>query len=639
MVTSPSRLILKNEKGFREIAQLMSEPIWIADKDGNVVWYNKTYGKVMGVDKSVIRPEDWRDLPLKGDFGDLREKFEKASKNKTSWKVVFGISSAEGKTKWYIARADPILDEKGELRKWIGFNTEITKQKRIEHELRLSQERYEMASLASESVIWDWNLETNQVQWNQAMERRLKHQLPHLVTDIQWWDEHIHPMDQKRVVEGIQTCIEEKQSSWHDEYRFLKGDGDYAVIKDKGFIVFSDKGKPTRMIGAMSDVTWERKAMERLREAKKSADLANSAKSAFLANVSHEVRTPLSTILGYVELLKSEELDEGSMKEFIDVIERNGHQVLRILDDVLDLAKVESGALEIQEVAFYVEELVRDMKLVMGAKAQQKDLQFSIKVDSEMPKKLLSDPVRIKQVMINMLSNALKFTETGKVELSLSYQQPCLNITVADTGAGISQHLQETIFKPFNQGDPSIQRKYGGSGLGLALARRLCEAMGGKFELVESKVGQGSVFRARFEVRVDNGDKKPKPETNKKREHPLKGNRILVVDDSSEIRLLVQRLLGNAGARVDAASSGKKAVVLASECHYDLILLDIQMPRMDGYETLKEIRKTGCQAPVVALTAHAMKEDREKAMQAGFSSFVTKPMKTDKIIRLVQTLN
>ena len=637
MIDISLRDYFHNEEGFKAIAEKMVQPIWIADPMGNVIWMNQSCRNYTGKDTHNVKVHEWENVCHPIDIDDLRKSFQRSVQDKSHWVGTFKLDFGNGDSRWFLSRADPILDEYGNIQRWIGVNTDITQQKDTEAQLRISKSRYEYASLASRDIIWDWNLGSNDIQWNQAMETQLGYKLPDNTSSLEWWEEHIHPEDREKALAGFLDAVNEGKQFWDEEYRFLKADGSYAVLRDRGYVVFNEKGEPTRMIGAMLDVTWERKAITHLTSSKKAAEKASAAKSNFLANVSHEVRTPLSSILGYAELIKSSDLDKKALNEFITIIERSGHQVLNIIDDVLDLAKVEAGTLEIQRRAFLLKNTLFEALNDTIIRAQDKGVRVDVQIEKQTPEVFVTDPVRLRQVLTNLVGNAVKFTDQGVVKLEVSYKSPCLRLLVSDTGVGIPEKLRKKIFLPFKQGEAKLSPKYEGSGLGLALTRSICQAMHGDLNLVSSKVGEGSVFEATISA---------EPATREElegifpgsEEHPLEGKRILVIDDSGEIRMLVQKLLGKVGANVDAANGGEKGIELALANKYDIILLDIQMPGMDGYDTLKEMKKLGIEAPVCALTAHAMKQDRERAMRAGFEYFVTKPMKVERIVRLVRSL-
>lgn len=637
MVQVAQNIFFANEKGFRRIADLMNEFIWIGDVEGNILWLNSTWRKATGFKAKTINVNDWPKLPLKiQNFKKTLNAYNKNIREQKTWELIWSFKDKKGNEKWLLAVGVPIFDEKGNLFRWLGHHTDITEQKNNEKELGLSKRRYELATLATMDLVWDLDIITQRWTWSPAINKVFGYDLDELETSIEWFFEHIHPEDRERIRASVKRAFNKKLISYQEEYRFQKASGEYAHIFDRGYLLYSNKGEPLRMIGAMADITWQKKAMENLKDAKKAAEIANEAKSAFLANVSHEVRTPLSAILGYAEIIREMAGDNKELIEHLGIIERNGNQVLRIIDDVLDLAKVESGTLEIQKACFKTKHLIEDARALLSSK-RAPGVEFKIETDARLPETLCSDVTRLRQIITNLAGNALKFTKEGEVVLRLEYRAPFLAMSVRDTGPGIRSSIQKNVFEPFNQGDSSISRRFGGTGLGLALTRKLTNSMGGDTLLKWSEPEIGSEFEAI--VRVEEELEKNEPEHHQKVECPLQDNRILVIDDSKDIRILVKTLLGRKGAIVTCASGAQEGIKKLKEDKFDLVLLDIQMPGMDGYQALKEIRKIDVKTPVAALTAHAMKEERDKAFLAGFTGFITKPMQVDSVVSMVNSLH
>ena len=380
--------------------------------------------------------------------------------------------------------------------------------------------------------------------------------------------------------------------------------------------------------------------------AKDQAEQANEAKSAFLANMSHEIRTPLGSVMGFVELMKDANLTRQELSDYVGVVERNSQQVLRIIDDILDLAKIEAGKLLVENIVFSVPELIADFSSLMGFRARENGIDFSVVAESRIPECVSADPTRLRQILTNIVGNAIKFTERGSVEMSIRFEAGELYFAVRDTGRGISPEQAAQLFQPFVQADASTTRKFGGTGLGLALTRRLATAMGGGFFLSESRLGAGSVFVAHVraepthdtayvgtaEMRFSTSGEIAVSLESKR----LKGLKVLVVDDSPDNQTLLSILLKKAGATVDIATDGQMGIDKAVGGQPDVVLMDIQMPRMDGYQALKVLRERGFTRPVIALTAHAMKEERERAAAKGFVDFTTKPINREVLLDMVE---
>ncbi len=375
------------------------------------------------------------------------------------------------------------------------------------------------------------------------------------------------------------------------------------------------------------------------------AERASAAKSAFLANMSHEIRSPLGAIMGFVGLLKDAGVSKDEVSNYLAIIDRNASHLLRIIDDILDLTKVESGKMVVEKIEFPLVEFMADFSSLAGLRARENGIIFEFKCESPLPEFIVTDPTRLRQILSNVVGNAIKFTEKGRVELHVTYEDNRLELTVRDTGRGISSEQREHLFQAFAQADSSTTRKYGGTGLGLILTKKLSEALGGEFKLVESKIGQGSTFEVVLPIAVSQGSKfvtsrnvelttakaADSDETNE-----LRDLEVLLVEDSPDNQFLIQRILLKTGAKVTLANNGAEGVGAALQGHFDIVLMDIQMPVMDGHEAVRTLRQKDYPGPIVALTAHAMKEERERAIESGFSHFLTKPIDRKNLIELLR---
>lgn len=373
------------------------------------------------------------------------------------------------------------------------------------------------------------------------------------------------------------------------------------------------------------------KARKEAEIAKEESDRANRSKSEFLANMSHEIRTPLGVILGFSDLALEESTTAEERKIYRSTIQRNGQMLLALINDVLDLAKVESGKIETEDIETSVESVLQEVVTGFRPVAADKNLQITLEVARPFPAKVLSDPTRIRQVFINVIGNAVKFTRQGRISLKLwatplSNKRTQIYLETTDTGLGISELQQKKLFKPFTQADSSTTREFGGTGLGLVLSRQLAAALGGDFRLTKSLPGKGSTFEFSFEAGEPTeatGDLSPELAT---KNQNVTGLKVLVVDDSSDNQLFLSQLLMKAGALVKTAKDGIEGVEKASSENFDIVLMDLQMPRLDGKEALKRLRDQGYQKPVIAVTANALKGDFEQALESGFDGYITKPI-------------
>lgn len=371
------------------------------------------------------------------------------------------------------------------------------------------------------------------------------------------------------------------------------------------------------------------------------AETANQVKSLFLANMSHEIRTPLGAILGFIDLLNDSGLTPLDRKKYTEIIARNGQQLTQLIDDILDLSKVEAGHLEIENLDMSLPTLLSDVSTLMNQRATDKGLSFTLVRDSNLPETICSDPTRLRQILMNIIGNAVKFTSSGGITVKVSAETSGTNgnqkliFTVDDTGLGISPENRKRLFEWFTQADASTTRKFGGTGLGLALSRRLARSLGGDISLVD-KPEQGSRFIISIANRLSEKQKHELPGATKDNAaHSLAGVRVLVVDDAIDNRILMESLLTRNAVIVDLAENGREAIEKAMNGNHDIVLMDIQMPVCDGLEATMELRGRGYKKPIIALTAHAMREERDKTLAAGCESHLTKPIHLQKLLQVI----
>ncbi len=388
----------------------------------------------------------------------------------------------------------------------------------------------------------------------------------------------------------------------------------------------------------------ERKQIKNVLEvAKKQAEEGTLAKSRFLANMSHEIRTPMNAIMGFSELLADETLtDEQS--DYVGTIRNSGKHLVQLIDDILDFSKIEAGKLDIEMGNCSLKHLFAAVESMMRSVALEKDLKFKVCESSGLPANIHTDQTRLQQCLINLVNNAIKFTEKGHVYLNVSLEdrdnQPFIRFDVEDTGIGIPPEKQKDIFEPFTQADGSTSRKYGGTGLGLAITRQLAELLGGELTLT-SEEGKGSVFSlvipAGLDVAkqplLDSYNMSEQIEIGKeKREQPEFSGNVLVAEDVKTNQILVESLLNKIGLTVTIAEDGLEAVESTLNQEFDLILMDIQMPNMNGYEATQELRQKGITTPIVALTANAMNGDDKKCIEAGCDDYLSKPLEHNALV-------
>lgn len=371
------------------------------------------------------------------------------------------------------------------------------------------------------------------------------------------------------------------------------------------------------------------------------AEQASNAKNLFLANMSHEIRTPLNAILGFTDLLRDPNLSQENKIQYVDIIKRTGINLATIINDILDITKIEAEQMKVERAGFSLTDLLRDLEILLRLRCDQKGLEFSITAKGQVSEFIFSDPVRLRQILINIIGNAVKYTDRGSVKVTYQVLNRQLHFMVQDTGNGIPQTSRAQLFKPFSQGDSSSQKKYGGTGLGLILSKKLAHLLGGDVQLLESTPEQGSLFSitVAYEPMESLTEEQELKKTQKlatlDQMGTMNGKRILIVEDTEENQLLLRILLSNQGASIDVAENGELGIEKALQEDYDLVLMDMQMPVMDGYTATQLLRERGYKVPIIALTAYAMQGDRDKTIQAGCTDYLSKPVERDNLYQVV----
>ena len=416
--------------------------------------------------------------------------------------------------------------------------------------------------------------------------------------------------------------------------------------------VSGGRGKARGALASFEDVTLLVEKEIELRKSKEVADEANRAKSEFLARMSHEIRTPMNAILGFTDVLRRGYEDNAAERqEFLNTIHSSGQHLLELINDILDLSKIESGKLEIELTRCSPNQIISEVVATLGIRAQDKGIELSFGWDGPAPATILTDPTRFRQVITNLVGNSIKFTEKGGVRLltrlDRSDARPRLVVDVVDTGIGMKPEALQRIFDPFTQADNSITRRFGGTGLGLSISRQCATALGGGLT-VKSEYGKGSTFT----LAIDAGpaeaielfdplsEETPKSAARNASSSVvrLKPARILVVEDGTSNQKLINVVLQRAGVTVELANNGQIGFDMAMATQYDVILMDMQMPVMDGFTATRRLRQEGCKLPIIALTANAMKGEEEKCRAAGCSGYLSKPIDVDLLLRTLAEL-
>lgn len=541
---------------------------------------------------------------------------------------------------WFDTIKTPIETPSGQIG-ILGVSTDITERKETEEQLRQNQAQFssafENAAIGMALVLPNGYF----LRVNESLCGLLGYSERELL-QLSFQD-ITHPEDVEADQAFVRALMENKRSSYQMEKRYFHKQGHIVWVLLSVSLVWGEQNNPLFFIAQIEDITQRKQAEEALRAAKEEAERANRAKSEFLANMSHEIRTPLNAVIGFSELLESQ-VESLQQRNYLASVKAGGKALLTLINDLLDLSKIEAGKLEIVPKSVNLNVLLREIEQIFAQKVDEKQLRFILEVDSLLPVHLLLDEIRLRQVLLNLVGNAIKFTHQGYVALKARAEncpddepnQINLILTIEDSGIGIEPEAQETIFEAFRQQDSHTTKRYGGTGLGLAITRRLVEMMNGSI-VVESKPGQGSSFQVQFkQVPVLVGTHIPLaaeaellPE-----QVDFQGSRVLIVDDIDSNRNLIQEMLKRYQLNILNAENGQKALEIMAQTPPDLIFMDIRMPVMDGYEAIRRIRKDSGLAhiPVVALTASVLAQDYQAVIRAGFNAYLHKPATLRQIV-------
>ena len=667
------------------VAQRTSNAVIITDADGRIEWVNDAFTEISGFSFAEVRGRKPGRM-LQGPDTDpktiefIRSRLARA----VGFQTQILNYTKDGRPYWVSIDIQPVHDADGNLCKYIAVQEDITERRKTEEDLQRVSDLFEMTSDISGVGGWELNLLTEELVWTKET-RRIHGVGPDYVPDLKKAIGFYPAGSRELVGEAVQKAIQTGED-YDLETQFVTADGNRIWVHSRGRAVFED-GRAVRLVGSFQDITAKKNAererqlmleqvehsrdeaertAERLAEkaaeldvARAEADRANAAKSEFLANMSHEIRTPMTAILGFADLLA--EADPAQRESHIATIRRNGEHLLAIINDILDISKIEAGKMTVESIECSPIQIVEDVIESMRIRALGKNITLSSTYDSAVPEFIASDPIRLRQILINLIGNAIKFTEAGSVTVRVGVERDdsgtrCLALRVKDTGIGIEEDAIGRLFQSFSQADTSMTRRFGGTGLGLQISQRLAELLGGGIA-VDSKPGVGTVFT----VRVGTGDisgvrmlapdeireaieqiaragsestaSSKQPQT--RACCPLKGVRVLLVEDGPDNQRLITHHLKKAGATVEIAENGQIAIDRIDDAAdpFDVVLMDMQMPVLDGYSATSTLRRRGCTIPIIALTAHAMPGDRVRCLDAGCDEFLTKPIDKEKLIQ------
>ena len=529
------------------------------------------------------------------------------------------------------------------LRRRVHRQTEIIRL-RLESEAALEQ-RLQYVVRATNDAIWEVDLATKKVWCGGQFYSIFGYSPEEVKLTTDWWHSQIHAEDRERVLASVQSVIEGGGSLWSSEYRHRRGNGTYAYVYDRGYLVRDDAGKALRLTGAMMDLSDRKRNEQELEAAKDAAEAANRSKSEFLAIMSHEIRTPMNGIMGMTDLAL-DTLLTSEQREYLTIVKDSSIALLNLLNDILDFSKIEAGKLSLDPMEFNLRDLLVTTSRLMTVRASQKGLEIAWEMTPAVPERVVGDVGRLRQVIVNLLGNAIKFTEQGEVVLSVGVDSQedlstLLHFKVRDTGIGIAPEKQKEIFEAFTQADSSTTRKYGGTGLGLAISSRLVRMMEGKI-WVESALGKGSTFHFTAWMGRTEAVAEPSP----KEAISLRDFPVLVVDDNAANRKTLDAMFKRWSMRPELAASGEEGLILLEQAAsartpFRLVVLDAQMAGMDGFTLAGRIEQDSELAgatTIVMLTSAGESGDVARCRELGIAAYLVKPIQKSELLEALHVV-
>ncbi len=597
---------------------------WYQEDEARFVWSDQMY-RIYGRDPALGPPDISGVVALcHPDDQPMLLRHHALYNGKDAPDITMRIIRADGEVRHVLARSSIEYDKSGTLIARYGTLIDVTDIKRAESAARESEQRYRFLADHVPDMITRTGL-SGEILYVSPSSKRVFGYTPEEMATISARN-MVHPDDFARIISRIEHLVETRTSQLPEPlvYRARHKNGHWIWIEANPTLILDVQGEPVEFIDIVRDVSQTKNFEAELQEARKRAEDAAAAKAAFLANMSHELRTPLTSIIGFSQLMGARGDLPAEARQYARRITDASEALLALINDVLDFSKLDAGHVELESVAMSVAKLVEDATGLVSLQAQAKGLDLVSELDPATPAAVRGDLARLRQVVINFLSNAVKFTERGRIAVKTEYRGGRLKLSVTDTGSGIAPEAVPHLFERFSQAETTINRTHGGTGLGLAISKSIIDLMGGTIG-VETELDKGSTFW--FEIPAPAADTAT-PARPGRTPAAGQGQRILLVDDTAVNRELVRAMLSRQCHDITDAAGGAEAVAAAQDARFDLILMDVRMPRIDGLEATRQIRAGGPNAatPILALTADVDPSAAVACREAGMDDVITKPI-------------
>jgi PAS domain S-box-containing protein len=627
----------KSELQARDILQTAMDGFWIVDLEGHFLDVNDIACTMLGYTRQEMLKMKIPDIEVAQTPRQVKSRVKKITEK--------GEDRFESKHR---CKNGSIIDVEVSVKMQHGrklqvvFVSDITERKHMEN--ALAAEKHTLTNIleGTNAGTWNWNVQTGAVTFNERWAEIMGCALDELKPiDINTWINSVHPEDLPMANEALQKLFNKETNYYDVEFRQPHKDGDWVWVNARGKVIeWTTDSKPLIMSGTHLDITRRKKALQELIVAKEKAEESDRLKSAFLANMSHEIRTPMNGILGFTELLLNPDLNSEEKETYINIVHKSGQRMLNTVNDIVEISKIEAGLVMISNKEIDLNEAVNELAWFFQPEAENKGLELSIEMLLPDAKKHLStDRGKLDSIITNLIKNAVKYTDSGTIKVGCRQKGSEVEFYVKDTGIGIPAHRHEAVFNRFEQADIADTRAFQGSGLGLAIAKSYVEMLGGKIRL-ESREGFGSTFYFTLPAKSDSAETQTadkKISQNEKTIPKVKGLKILIAEDDEPSRKYLSFVVNHFSAVILEAETGIKTIELCRQHpDIDLVLMDVQMPGLDGYEAALRIREFNKEVIIIAQTAFALKGDREKAIGAGCNDYIAKPVKKDNLLALMQ---